>query len=159
MTLLALLAIPSFIAFCFLAIIHTLQTTSLRLADSAPFPSEALLQEYFPAATTLRTAQAIAPRVRSYEYLLKNCTSLSSRVAFSKESNLPTFRRLPAAASFLREYRGAWPDSNFRMMVNPEAKYKQLETRAIFARRRARLSALARRPRALSAALMSYSFS
>jgi len=45
------------------------------------------------------------------------------------------------------------------MMVNPEAKYKQLETRAIFARRRARLSALARRPRALSAALMSYSFS
>jgi hypothetical protein len=156
-TLLALLAIPSFVAFCFLAIIHTLQTTSLRLAESAPFPSEALLQEYFPAAPALRTAQAIAPRVRSYEYLLKNCTSLSGRVAFSREPNLYTLRRVPAAATFLREYRGSWPDSSFRTMASPDAKYRPFAARAIFSRRRTRLSALARRPRSLSTALMSYS--
>lgn len=161
MTLLAFLAIPSFVALCFLAVAHTLQTINLRLAGSTPLPSEALLQEFFPAAPALRTAQAVAARVRAYECLWNNCTPHSSRFAFSRESNVPRFMprflRLPGAASFLREYRRNWPDSSFRIIANPDVKSKPFAARAIFSRRRARLGVLTRRPRSLSTALMSYS--
>lgn len=154
MTLLAFLAIPSFVAFCFLAIIHTFQTMSLRLAENAPFPSDALLQEYFPP--DLRAAQ-VAPRVRNYERLLQNYASRSARLAFSRESNPPAFLRVPIPAAFLREYKRNRPDSSFRIMANPDAPYKPFATRATFPRRRPRLSALTRKPRSLTTALMSYS--
>jgi hypothetical protein len=154
-TLLAFLAIPSFFALCFLAVAHTFQTMNLRLAESAPFPSQALLREYFPVPLAFQTAQAVAARVPTYERLLQNCTSRSYRTAFSRESNLPRFMRLPVAASFLREYRRNSLDSSFRM-TSPDVKYKSF-TRATFPRRRTRLSALTRRPRSFSTALMSYS--
>lgn len=157
MTLLVFLAIPSFVALCFLAIAHTLQTMNLRLAPNAPFPVEALLQDYLPAAPALRTVRAVATRARTYEYFLNDCSSRSYRLAFSRESNLPRFMRLPGAASFLREYRRNGPDPNFRTMASPDAKYKPFAARTIFSRRRPRLSALTRRPRTLNTALMSYS--
>ena len=158
MTLLAFLAIPSFVALCFLAVAHTLQTLNLRLAESTPFP-EALLQEFFPAAPAFRPAQAVAARTRSYEYLLKSCTSRSSRIAFSRESSIPAFLRLPLPASLLREYRRSLADSSFRVMTNPDTRYKSFAARATFPRRRTRLSALTRRPRAFNTAtaLMAYS--
>ena len=148
MNLLAFLAIPSFIALCFLAVAHTFQTMSLRLSANAPFPSEALLQEYFTAAPAIRTAPAA--RVRTYERLVQNYATRSGRFAFSYPS---AFLRMPVPASYLLEYRRTWPDSSFRVVANPDAKY----ARAIFPRRRTRLSALTRRPRTLSTALMSYS--
>jgi hypothetical protein len=156
-TLLAFLAIPSFFALCFLAVAHTFQTMNLRLAESAPFPSEALLREYFPAPPAFQTAPAVAARVPTYERLLQNYASRSSRFALSRESNLPRFMRLPIEASLLREYRRSRPDSSFRTMASQDAKYKPSAARAIFSRRRTRLSALARRPRSLSTALISYS--
>lgn len=159
MTLLALLAIPSFVAFCFLAIIHTFQTMSLRLAENAPFPTEALLHEYlpayFPAKPAFRTALAGAARLRTYERLLENCTPRSGRVAFSRESNLYMFPRLSVPASFSPEYRRNRLDSSFRMKANADARYKPFDARANFPRQRTRLSALTRRPRSLSTALMS----
>ncbi len=158
MTLLTLLAIPSFVAFCLLAIIHTLQTMSLRLAESAPFPSEAVLQEYFPAAPALRTAHAVTTRVRTYERVLQNYASRPSR-SFSRESNSPAFLPLPVPASFLRAYRRNWPDSSFRIMAVPDAMYRSSATRDFSPRRRTRLSALTRRPRSLSTASLSYSYS
>jgi hypothetical protein len=153
-TLLALLAIPSFIAFCFLAIIHTLQTTSLRLAQSASFPSEAVLQEFFPAAPALRAAPAGRTRIRTYECLVQNA-SRPMRTAFSRESSLPTLLRVPIPASFFREYR-RWPDSSLRI-ANIDSRLKPFAARTTFPQRRTRLSALARRPRSLGTALMSYS--
>jgi hypothetical protein len=116
-TLLALLAIPSFVALCFLAIAHTFQTMSLQLAEDAPFPSEPLLREYFPAPPAFQTAQSFAARVPTYERLLKNSTSRLDRSAFSRESNLAPFLRLPVSAAFLRECRRSWPDSGFRTMA------------------------------------------
>jgi hypothetical protein len=148
--LLAFLAIPSFVALCFLAIAHTFQTMSLQLAEDAPFPSEALLREYFPAPPAFQTAQPFAARVPTYEHLLKNSISRSDR-SFSRDSNLAPFLRLPVSAAFLREYR------RFLLAANPDAKYKPSATRATLARRRTRLSALARRPRSLNPALLSYS--
>lgn len=157
MTLLVFLAIPSFIALCFLAITHTFQTMSLQLAADAPFPTEALLREYFPAPPAFQTVPAAATRPRTYESIWNNCAPRSSRVAFSRESNFPRLLRLPVAASFLRDHRRNWPDSSVRLLANPEAKYPPFAARAIFSRRRSRLTALARRPRSLSTALMSYS--
>ena len=155
MTLLALLAIPSFIAFCFLAIIHTLQTTSLRLAQSAPFPSEAVLQEFFPVAPALRTAPSGRTRVRTYECLVQNA-SRPMRAAFSRESSFPTLLRVPIPSSFFREYRRNWPGSSLRI-ANIDSKLKPFDARVTFPHRRTRLSAVSRRPRSLSTALMSYS--
>jgi hypothetical protein len=139
-----------------LAIAHTLQTMNLRLAESAPFPVEALLQEFLPAAPAIRTAQAGAALVRSYERLLKNSTAPSYSSAFSGESNMPTFPRLLTASS-LREYRRNWRDLSFRNMADPDAKPKPLAARAAFPRRRARLGTLSRRPLSLSVAFASYS--
>jgi hypothetical protein len=153
-TLLVFLAIPSFFALCFLAVAHTFQTMNLRLSvESATFPSD-LLREYFPAPPAFQTAQAVPARARSYERLLQNYISRASRPAFSSESGLPRFMRLPA--SFLREYRRDGPESSFRVMSSTDAKFKSA-ARAAFPRRRARLSALTRRPRSFSSALMSYS--
>jgi len=156
-TLLALLAIPSFVALCFLMVAHTLQTMSPRLAASAPLPAEALLQEFFPAAPALRTAQMVGARARSYERALQSYASRYARTAFSRESNVPTFLHVPVPASFFRQYRRNWTDSSFRIMTSPDAKYKPFATRAVLPRRRTRLSALTRRPRSLNTALMSFS--
>jgi hypothetical protein len=156
-TLLALLAIPSFIAFCLLAITHTLQTMSPRLAESVPLPSEALLQEFFPAATALRAPKSGAALIRAYDHLLNNGAPRSRRLAFSRESNVPRFMRLPA--SFTPEYRRTWSDLGFRNNPgNPEARNKPFAARNIFTRRRPRLGAMMRRPRTFSAAL-NYSYS
>ena len=143
MTLLVFLAIPSFVALCVLAIAHTFQTMNLRLADSAPFPAEAFLQEFFPAAAAVRTAPTAAVR----ETLL-NCTWHSRRLPSSKESNLSRSLHLPV--SFLREYRRNRPDSSSRPNLDAKQKPSAL---VIFPRRRTRLAALTRRPRPLSPAL------
>jgi hypothetical protein len=156
-TLLVFLAIPSFFALCFLAVAHTFQTMNLRLGEFMPFPSEALLREYFPIPPAFQTAPAVAARVLTYERLFQNYASRSGRSAFSRESNLPRFMRLPVAGTFLREYRRSGPDPSFRNVANQIAKYKPSAAPAIFSRRRTRLSALARRPRSLGTALMSYS--
>jgi hypothetical protein len=155
LTLLALLAIPSFVALCFLAIAHTLQTMNLRLAEWAPLPAEALLQEYFPAAPPIRTAKAVAARARTYERLLENCTARSYRSAFSMQSNAPRFSRSPA--SFLREHRRNGPDLTLRTIAGLDPNHKPSAVRSIFERRRPRLGALIRRPRTFSTACLSYS--
>jgi hypothetical protein len=151
------MAIPSFVALCFLAAAHTLQTMNLRLAQTAPIPIEALLQEYLPDAPAIRTAHAVATRLRAYECLLNNRTARSRRLAFLRESNTPRFMLLPVAASSLHEYRFTGSDFSFRNMGNLDAKHKPFSARAIFPRRRMRLSALTRRPRSLSPALAAYS--
>ena len=156
-TLLVLLAVPSFFALCFLAVAHTFQTMNLRLAESAPFPSEALLREYFPIPPAFQAAQSVAARVPAYERLLQNYPSRSTRFALYRESNLRIFMRLPVTASFLRAHRRSWPDSSLRTAASPDARYKRSPAPAIFSRRRTRLSAPARRSRSFSAPLMSYS--
>ena len=132
MTLLAFLAIPSFIALCFLAIAHTLQTMNLRLAENAPFPSE-FSPDFVAAAAALGVEQTAAtrsnPRMR--------------RFAFSKASTIP----------FLPECRRNWPDFSSRILANLDAQQRPFAGRATFPRRRMQLAALTRRPRPLSAAL------
>jgi hypothetical protein len=157
-TLLVFLAIPSFFALCILAVAHTFQTMNLRLvAEDSPFPSEALLREYFPVPTGFQSAPAFAARVPAYERLAQNYASRSGRFVSSKEANLPRFMRLPVAASFLREYRRSSPESGLRTVASQVAKYRASAAPAIFSRRRTRLSAPTRRPRSFSTALMSYS--
>lgn len=148
MTLLVLMAIPSFVALCFLAAAHTLQTMNLRLAETAPLPVEALLQEFFPAAPAMRTAHNV--RIRTYEHALKAYAARSSSTAFYRESNMSRFPRLQA--SFLREYRRNLPDSSFRNTAASDTRQRPLAPRALFERRRPRLGALARRPRSFSTA-------
>ena len=101
MTLLDLLAIPSFVVLCFLAAAHTFQTMNMRLEESIPsLPAEALLREYFPLPADFLIAQPA--RVRTYDRLAKNCASPSRRLAFAKDSNVS--RVLRAQTFSLRDY-------------------------------------------------------
>ncbi len=52
----------------------------------------------------------------SYRARLKNCTARSCRLAFSRDVNVPRFRRRPVRLSTFREYRRYSPDFSFRIM-------------------------------------------
>jgi hypothetical protein len=131
MTLLTFMAIPSFVALCFLAIAHTLQTINLRLAESTPFPSE-FSPELVAAAASLGVEQAAATR----------STPRMRRFAFSKGS----------PSSFLPECRRSWPDFSSRILANLDAQQRPFAGRAPLPRRRMKLATPTRRPRPLSAA-------
>ena len=132
MTLLTFMAIPSFVALCFLAIAHTLQTMNLRLSESAPFPSE-FSPEFVAAAVALGVEQAAATR----------STPRLRRFAFTKGS----------PSSFLPECRRSRTDFSSRILANLDAQQRPFAGRATFPRLRTRIAAPTRRPRPLTIAL------
>ena len=62
-----------------------------------------------------------ASPLRRTQCLLKYCTSRSCCLACSREEKVPRLRRLPVAASFLREYKRNCPDLSLRIMPDIDA--------------------------------------